>query len=302
MADKFLVVIGGPTGVGKTKVAIALAQHYQTEIVNADSRQVYKELNIGVGKPSPDQLEAVPHHLFGHISIHQPYSAGQYAKDALDVLNHVFSRKDRAILCGGTGLYLKAVMQGLDAFPDVPVQVVEQWTNRWKKEGIESLAAALHQHDPDYALTADLKNPMRLIRALSVIEVTGKPFSAFRSGISVNRHFKIIPIVLDLPRDQLYERINHRVMIMMEMGWMLEAQQLFPFRSLKALQTVGYRELFDVLEGKMNLAGALPRIQQATRNYAKRQLTWWRHQGEWLSFNANDMAGILKTIEGILRA
>ena len=299
MPDKLMLIIGGPTGVGKTNVAISLAEHYQVEIVNADSRQVYAELNIGVGKPTKEQLKAIPHHLIGHVSIHEPYSAGQYAKDALATVDELFLKKRIVIVSGGTGLYLKAIMQGLDEFPDVPVEIVDRWTARWKDEGIENLANTLEKIDPDYYAMVDRKNPMRLIRALSVSESTGKPFSSFRSNPSMERAYKIFPILLERPREELYSRINQRVIDMLDQGWLEEARSLFPFRHLKSLNTVGYKELFEVLEGKMELPEAIPKIQQTTRNYAKRQLTWWRNQGTWHSFNPEDLISIIKAINQI---
>jgi len=297
MPDKLMLIIGGPTGVGKTNVAISLAEHYQAEIVNADSRQVYTELNIGVGKPTKEQLKAIPHHLIGHVSIHEPYSAGQYAKDALAIVDELFLKNRIVIVSGGTGLYLKAIMQGLDEFPDVSVEIVDRWTARWKDEGIENLANTLEKIDPDYYAMVDRKNPMRLIRALSVSESTGKPFSSFRSNPSMERAYKIFPILLERPREELYSRINQRVIDMLDQGWLEEARSLFPFRHLKSLNTVGYKELFEVLEGKMELPDAIPNIQQTTRNYAKRQLTWWRNQGTWHNFNPEDLINIIRAID-----
>ena len=294
-----MLIIGGPTGVGKTNVAISLAEHYQAEIVNADSRQVYTELNIGVGKPTKEQLKAIPHHLIGHVSIHEPYSAGQYAKDALAIVDELFLKNRIVIVSGGTGLCLKAIMQGLDEFPDVSVEIVDRWTARWKEAGIEYLANTLEKIDPDYYAMVDRKNPMRLIRALSVSESTGKPFSSFRSNPSMERAYKIFPILLERPREELYSRINQRVIDMLDQGWLEEARSLFPFRHLKSLNTVGYKELFEVLEGKMELPEAIPKIQQTTRNYAKRQLTWWRNQGTWDSFNPEDLISIIKAINQI---
>ena len=301
MPDKFLIVIGGPTGVGKTKVAIALAQHYHTEIVNADSRQVYAELNIGVGKPTQEELKAVPHHLVGHVSIHQSYSAGQFANDALEVLEILFSKKQVAILSGGTGLYIKAIIQGLDDFPDVPVEITDRWTSLWKSEGLEYLVNALQQLDPEYLTTVDVHNPMRLIRALSVSETTGQPYSSFRTNEKVTRDFTIIPILLTLPREELYARINQRVLNMIEQGWLEEVKALSPFKNLKSLNTVGYKELFEVVEGNMTLEEAIPKIQQSTRNYAKRQLTWWKNQGEWMSFHPENINSIIKSIDEIIK-
>ena len=299
MPSKKLVVIGGPTGVGKTAVAISLAQHFATEIINADSRQVYAELNIGVGRPSPEQLKSIPHHLIGNTSIHHPYSAGQFAKDAIKIINELFGKHDHLILSGGTGLYLRALMEGMDDFPDIPQTLIDHWTREWSEKGIEHLQSTLEKLDPVYSAQVDKHNPMRLIRALSVIDFTGKPFSHFLSGKKANRDFVIIPILLELPRSELYAHINQRVLDMIDAGWLDEAKLLYPYRELKALNTVGYKELFSYLDGNLTLEDAISKIQQSTRNYAKRQLTWWRNQGTWHSFHPGDVNGIIHLINSI---
>ena len=300
MPDKFLIVVGGPTGVGKTKVSIDLALHYHAAIINADSRQVYSEMNIGVGKPNQEQLNIVPHHLIGHVSIHRPYSAGQYAKDAFEILENLFTKNNIVILSGGTGLYLKAIMQGLDEFPEVPDEIVNRWTSHLKSDGIEYLVHALQKMDPEYLKEVDRQNPMRLIRALAVSEATGKPYSSFRTNKSANHNFNIIPIALTLPREVLYARINQRVLDMIQQGWLEECRTLLPFKNLKSLNTVGYKELFEVQEGNMTLEAAIPKIQQSTRNYAKRQMTWWRNQGEWMNFSSDDVTAIINAIDEII--
>lgn len=299
MPSKKLVVIGGPTGVGKTAVAISLAQHFATEIINADSRQVYAELNIGVGRPSPEQLKSIPHHLTGNTSIHHPYSAGQFAKDAIKIINELFGKHDHLILSGGTGLYLRALMEGMDDFPDIPQTLIDHWTREWSEKGIEHLQSTLEKLDPVYSAQVDKHNPMRLIRALSVIDFTGKPFSHFLSEKKANRDFVIIPILLELPRSELYAHINQRVLDMIDAGWLNEAKQLYTYRELKALNTVGYKELFSYLDGNLTLEDAISKIQQSTRNYAKRQLTWWRNQGTWHSFHPGDVNGIIHLINSI---
>jgi len=302
MPDKFLVIIGGPTGVGKTDVSLALARHYHTEIINADSRQVYAELTIGVGKPTTEELNSIPHHLIGHISIHQHYSAGQFAKDALAKIDFLFVKKNIVIVSGGTGLYLNAILQGLDEFPEIPNEVVDRWTTLWREEGVDVLMEKLKKLDPDYAASVDSQNPMRLLRALSVSEFTGKPFSSFQLNVKKERAFTAIPILLERPREELYDTINQRVLKMMDQGWMEEARSLLPWRTLKSLNTVGYKELFQVLTGAMTWEEAVPLIQQTTRNYAKRQITWWRHQGEWRSFSPNDVNAMIKMIDEDLKA
>ena len=297
MSNKLLVVIGGPTGIGKTPLTIKLAQHYHTEIINADSRQVYEELNIGVSKPTQEELAQVPHYLIGHRSIHHPYSAGQFANDALDILHKLFIAHDIVFLSGGTGLYIKAVTEGFDSIPSIPEEITDHWTNVWKKEGISVLQSVLQQSDPEYFQIVDQSNPMRLIRAISVTTHTGKSFSSFRTGKASTLPFDILNIVLTLPREELYARIDQRVLEMIENGWLEEAISLYPHRELKALQTVGYKELFEVIEGKISLKAAIPLIQQATRRYAKRQMTWWRNQGTWKMFNPEDSNSIIQQID-----
>lgn len=302
MANKFLLVVGGPTGVGKTDVAIQLAKHFRTEIVNADSRQVYRELCIGVGRPTKQQLSEVTHHLIGHVPVTASYSAGQFAGEALSLLETLYQHHRIVILCGGTGLYLQAILYGMDAFPTIPDGIVAGWTRAWQEKGLEFLQAELKRLDPVYFGKVDAANPMRLIRALAVSDFTGKPYSAYRTGKKAERDFEIIPIRLDLPREELYRRIDRRVDEMIAHGWLQEADRLYPLRQYKALQTVGYPELFAVIEGRHTLAEAIPLIQQATRRYAKRQLTWFRNQGAWRVFHPADIAAmidyVLQQIEG----
>ena len=297
MPNKLLVVIGGPTGVGKTDVAIRLALHYHTSILSADSRQIYSELSIGVGKPTPEQMEMVPHYLIGHTDIFNRYSAGDYTRDALAVLNRLFKEHDIAFMTGGTGLYIKAILEGFDEIPEVPDEINDHWTSLWKEQGVEALKSALKKSDPDYMDTVDASNPMRLIRALAVSEASGKPYSSFRKGEKAVRPFNTLTILLDRPREELYTRIDQRVLFMMANGWIDEAKSLYPYRNLKALQTVGYKELFDFLDERLTLDEAISAIQQSTRRYAKRQLTWWRHQGEWHSFSPEDVYSIINIID-----
>ncbi|MEO5907102.1 MAG: tRNA (adenosine(37)-N6)-dimethylallyltransferase MiaA [Saprospiraceae bacterium] len=299
IGNKLLVVVGGPTGIGKTTVSIQLAQHYQTEIVNADSRQVYKELDIGVAKPSTAQLSLVPHHLISHVSIHDHYSAGHYTTDALNIIYTLFARHDVVILSGGTGLYIKSVIEGFDRMPDIPVEVTNHWSKIWELEGTEPLIKILRDADPDYLAVVDQSNYSRLIRAVSVCMFTRKPFSSFRLGLQPERLFSIAPIVLDLPRNELYQRIENRVLEMVKLGLQKEAKELYPFKHLKALQTVGYKELFDVMDGLSTLEKASPKIQQSTRQYAKRQLTWFRNQGRWHTMDPGDISGMIVLIDSL---
>ncbi|HUR31196.1 MAG TPA: tRNA (adenosine(37)-N6)-dimethylallyltransferase MiaA [Saprospiraceae bacterium] len=297
ISNKLLVVIAGPTGSGKTNIAIKLAQHYQTEIVIADSRQVYKELNIGVGKPTVDQLATVSHHLISHVSIHDHYSAGHYTTDALMIIYTLFAKHDVVILSGGTGLYIKSIIDGFDAMPDVPSDVTSKWTKLWESEGTAPLIESLKELDPDYLAVVDIDNYSRLIRAVAVSDFSGRPFSSFRKGEKSDRFFQVLPVVLDLSRKELYEKINQRVIDMIQQGWLLEAKQLYPFRNLQALQTVGYQELFEVIEEKLSLEEATEKIQQSTRRYAKRQLTWFRNQGAWNWISPENDNGIIRLID-----
>jgi tRNA dimethylallyltransferase len=297
MTGKLLVVLGGATGVGKSAMAMALARQFHTEIVSGDSRQIYRELNIGVGKPSPEERSLVPHHLIGHVTIFQHYNVGDFCKDAQAALAEVFSKHDIAFLVGGTGLYVNALLHGLDEMPEVPEAINLKWTEVWKKDGLTALQDALKILDPAYIETmADPNNPVRLIRALSVCEASGKPFSSFRRSVGQVLPYRILPIVLERPREELYQRINARVLEMIHQGWPEEAKALYPYRELKALRTVGYPELFDYIEGKITLEEAIVQIQQATRNYAKRQITWWR-KSDWIRIGADDFNEINRLIE-----
>ena len=301
MSNKVLVVIAGPTAVGKTDLAIHIAQHFQTEIISADSRQVYREMKIGVGRPTPLQLNQVKHHLIGHISIHQRYTAALFAEEARQLMEKLFEHHDVVVVAGGTGLYMKALIEGLDAIPEVPEAIFEKWNTHWKNSGTEYLSDELRSKDPVYAQTVDHSNPMRLIRALSVIETTGQPFSDFLKGQTTSLPCPVLNVALDLPRDILYERINARVIRMMKDGWLEEARTLYANRSLKALQTVGYKELFAHLAGHLNLDEAIAAIQQSTRRYAKRQLTWWRNQGDWWHTDPSNIDEVIERTETLLQ-
>jgi tRNA dimethylallyltransferase len=230
MAKKRLIVIGGPTASGKTEAAIAIARHVGTEIVGADARQVYAELAIGVGRPSPDQLAAVNHHMIGHVSIHQHYSVGHYLQDALPVIDRLLERHDTAILVGGTGLYIQAVLQGIDEIPAVPEALVGEWTRIAKEEGLSRLQAETARLDPEYYAIVDRQNPARLIRAITVSLHTGRPYSTFRTGGSAARTFDPILLQADLPRDVLYARIDRRVDDMLQHGWLDEARAMLPYK------------------------------------------------------------------------
>jgi len=282
---KFLIVIAGPTAVGKTSISIQVAKHFHTEIISADARQFYREMNIGTAKPTVDQLSQASHHFINHLSIHDDYSAGKFEQEALALMNNLFLHHDVLVMVGGSGLFIKAVLEGFDSIPPKDDEVEKKIKQLFDDEGISALQKLLKEHDPVYYESVDLNNPHRLIRALVVSISTGKPFSSFRKSKPQIRDFIPIKIGLQSERKELYEHINHRVDEMMQHGLLEEAKELFPHRNLIALQTVGYRELFDFLEGKISLEKAVDLIKQNTRNYAKRQMTWFRKEKDmqWVS-------------------
>lgn len=276
----------GATAVGKTAYCIRQAQAWNTEVISADSRQFYREMQIGTARPMPDELAGVPHHFLGSHSIHSPLTVGDYEAAAMERIRQLFRHHDRLILTGGSGLYLRAVYHGLDPVPPSDPSVRAQLNQRLKNEGLTALVRELRAADPVYAARTDLNNPRRVIRALEVWQVAGKPFSAFHNQKPAKpRPFRVEKVVLDRPRSELYERINRRVERMIEDGLVAEAKRLYPHRRLSVLQTVGYQELFPYLEGAYPLEEAIRRIQQNTRRYAKRQLTWFRREqdAKWVT-------------------
>lgn len=283
--NKYLISVSGPTAIGKTGLAIFLAQQLSTEIISCDSRQFYKEMKIGTAVPSQSELEKVPHHLIQHLSVFDNYSVGDFERDALQKIDELFKTYDTVIMVGGSGLYEKAVTEGLDEFPEVNPNIREELNSEWKEFGLEKIQQELKEVDPVYYEEVDLKNPIRIIRALEVYRSSGKPFSSFRIQNKTKRDFKIVKISLDLPREEIYDRINRRVDAMMNEGLLKEAMELFPHKHLNSLQTVGYRELFEFFEGKTDLETAIENIKKNTRRYSKRQLTWNRKDKsmEWFS-------------------
>jgi len=281
MAKKHLIVIGGPTASGKTDWAIRMAQHFQTEILSCDSRQFYREMDIGTAKPAPEELQEVPHHFISNLSIHDRYSVGDFEREAMKLLDELFQKHDLVILTGGSGLYIKALCEGLDEFPEVPSPVREEVEQLYQQKGLDALREELQRADPDYYAEVDLYNPARLIRALSVCRTSGRPFSSFRRAGQISRPFTSIYLQLHLPRQVLYQRINQRVDQMLDQGLEEEAKRLFPHREQSALQTVGYQEFFDYFEDKIPQAEAIRLIKRNTRRYAKRQLTWMRRDSHW---------------------
>ncbi|HRD82371.1 MAG TPA: tRNA (adenosine(37)-N6)-dimethylallyltransferase MiaA [Saprospiraceae bacterium] len=299
MHSKHLIVIGGATATGKTAFAIRAALHFQTEILSSDSRQFYKEMNIGTAKPTEEELAAAPHHFISHLSIHQPYSVGDFEREALACLHQIFETRDVAVMTGGSGLYIKAVCEGLNSFPEVPESIRAEVQNMYDLKGIAALQDELKQADPDYFVEVDTNNPARLLRAVAVCRAAGRPFSSFRNQPLEPRSFQPVYVQLDWPRAALYERIDQRVTQMMELGLEDEARDLYPHRHLQALQTVGYQELFDYFDNKTNLDEAVQLIRQHSRNYAKRQLTWFRRDGFWRVFQPAQWEDFLHFVDGL---
>ncbi|MBO7277809.1 MAG: tRNA (adenosine(37)-N6)-dimethylallyltransferase MiaA [Bacteroidales bacterium] len=285
---KKLVVLIGPTAVGKTALSIELANFLNTEIVSADSRQFYKELNIGVATPSLEELSMAKHNLIGHISIQQKYNISDFEQDALKELERIFQENDYAVLTGGSGLYVNALCYGVDNMPDVKPEIREELNEIFTTQGIVPLQEELKLKDPEYWEIVDKQNHIRLIRALEVCRQTGKTFTSFRSGEKKQRDFEIIKIGLERSRENLLDRIYQRVDIMIKDGLIEEAKGVYPYRNLQALQTVGYKELFEYFDGKVDLPTAIENIKINTRQYAKRQMTWFKKDKSTLWLNAEN--------------
>ena len=276
MNTRTCIIITGPTAIGKTSYAIELAQQYNTRIISADSRQCFRELNIGVAKPSAEQLKSVHHYFINSHSIHDEVNAKVFEQYALDAIHKIFETNDVAIMVGGTGLYIKAFCEGLDEVPAVNEAIRNDINEACKILGLEWLQTEIKRQDPLYFSSGEMQNPQRIIRALEVKLSTGQSILNFHSGKKVERDFEVKKINLEIPRDDLYRRINRRVDEMMQEGFLKEAESLFPYRHLNALQTVGYKELFDFIEGKISLPKAVDDIKKNTRHFAKRQITWFK--------------------------
>lgn len=273
---KLLTTIVGPTAIGKTALSIKLAQHFNTEILSADSRQFFKEMRIGTAVPSLEELQAAKHHFIQHISIKDTYSIGHYEREALKKISQLFTSYKTLILVGGSGMYVDGLLNGLDHFPEVAQGMREELQELQQKEGDKALQELLKEHDPDYYKEVDIHNTQRVMRALEVSLSSGKPFSSFRNQPKAPRDFKFIKIGLTADREVIYDRINKRVDLMIQEGLLKEVRVLYSQKHLNALQTVGYRELFEHLDGKVSLERAIENIKTNTRRFAKRQLTWYR--------------------------
>lgn len=293
---KKLIVIAGPTASGKTDLAIQLAQHFDTEILSADSRQCYKELGVGVAKPSDEQLQLVKHHFINSHSIHDEVSAGEYERFGLNVLKGIFKKKDTALLVGGTGLYIKAICEGIDEMPPIDLNIKKEIEEKYAENGLVWLQQEVEKNDPDFYAVGEKDNPTRLIRALVFILSNKKSILSFRNSIAKKRPFQIEKYTINTEKSILYERINNRVDKMIEENLIVEARNLLPFKHLKNLQTVGYSELFEYFENKCSKEFAIEKIKQHSRNYAKRQITWFKNHPSFTPFTSQNISQMLVNI------
>jgi tRNA dimethylallyltransferase len=293
---KKLIVIAGPTAVGKTAVAIKVALHFKTEIVSADSRQIFKELTIGTAKPDEVELASVQHHFINSHSIHESYDAAQYGRDALEVIHGLFKKYDSVVLVGGSGLYIKAVCEGFDDIPEVSDDIREELTRGFEDHGITWLQDKMMSLDPEHFQTIDRQNPHRLIRALEIKIGTGMSIGSFQKKEKLQHPFDIVKIGLEQPREELYSRIDKRMDAMIEQGLFEEAERLYPYKSHNALQTVGYQEIFDWIDGKHDRDETVRLLKRNSRRYAKRQLTWFKRDEAIQWFSPHDLNKIIASL------
>jgi len=296
--NKHLIVIAGPTAVGKTSVAIKLAQEFQSEIISADSRQFFKELEIGTAKPTAEELATVKHHFINNLSIHESCDAGKFAVEAEKVIDQLFESHDVIIMVGGSGLYIKALCDGLDDMPEIPSGIRQSLNEEYKHEGLEKLLKELEESDSEFFNQVDKKNPQRVIRALEIIRGTGMPYSSFRIAKPnpIKKKYETLKIGLEMEREILYDRINVRMDDMIANGLFGEAEKYHEFRKLPALQTVGYSEIFQYLDGAYDKEEAIRLLKRNSRRYAKRQLTWFKKDKNFEWFNPDDFDSIKKHI------
>ena len=295
-----LIVLIGPTGVGKTDLSLRLAEHFQTCIVSADSRQLYADLKIGTAAPTPEQLQRVQHHFVGTLKLTDYYSAAQYEVEVLKLLETLFAKQDTVLLTGGSMMYIDAICKGIDDIPTVDTETRQLMLQRYESEGLERLCAELKLLDPEYYKIVDLKNPKRVIHALEICYMTGKTYTSFRTCLKKERPFRIIKIGLTRDREELYDRINRRVDQMMEEGLLEEAQQVYPYRALNSLNTVGYKEVFKYIDGEWTLPFAIDKIKQNSRIYSRKQMTWFKRDKEIHWFHPEEETKILEYLNATI--
>ncbi len=298
----FLIVLVGPTGVGKTDISIDIARYFKSEIISADSRQFFREMKIGTAVPTEQQLKTIKHYFIGFLSIKDYYSSSLFERDVLELLPKLFSKNNIILMSGGSGMYIDSVCNGIDDIPDVDPDVREKYIDQYNAEGIEGLRVTLKLLDPEHYANVDLKNYKRIIRALEICDTAGRPYSSFLKKQKRERDFVIIKIGLERPREDLYKRINSRVDNMVAMGLKNEAKQLYEFRNLNALKSVGYREFFDVFEGNISEEKAIELIKRNSRRYAKRQLTWWGKDKDIKWLNPEHTQEIIQFIENEIKS
>lgn len=292
-----LIVLIGPTGIGKTDLSLSIAETYHTSIISADSRQLYADLKIGTAAPTPDQLARVPHYFVGTLQLTDYYSAAQYESEVLKKLNELFQEKSVVVLTGGSMMYVDAVCKGIDDIPTVDNDTRQLMLERYEQEGLERLCAELKLLDPEYYNIVDLKNPKRVIHALEICYMTGKTYTSFRTRTCKERPFNILKIGLKRDREELYDRINRRVDMMMEEGLLEEARKVYPYRNLNSLNTVGYKELFKYFDGEWELPFAIEKIKQNSRIYSRKQVTWFKRDTEIAWFHPDSTQEIMQYIE-----
>ncbi len=300
-AKKTLIIIAGPTAVGKTHAAVEMAGYLGTEVISCDSRQIYKELRIGTAVPDNSELAGIRHYFLQNKSIHQYYNASMFEHEVLDLLDELFSTKDVVIMAGGSGMYIDAVCSGIDDLPSVDHEIRQKLQKQYRKEGIESIRILLRKLDPAYYKSVDLRNAKRMLKALEVTLTTGRAYSSFLTNTDKKRPFDILKTGLNIPRDDLYRRINSRVDKMIQEGLVNEAKSVFEFRHLNALNTVGYKEIFRYIEGAITLDEAVDLIKRNTRKYARRQLTWFRRYNNMKWFAPSEISEMKRYTEAYLR-
>lgn len=300
--NKFLIIILGPTGIGKTDLSLDVAEKYNTEIISSDSRQIYKEMVIGTAAPDSNQLSRVKHNFIANLSPDEYYSAAQYETDVINLLENLFQSKDIVVMTGGSMMYIDAVCKGIDDIPTIDSETRFMLLERFHNEGLEKLVSELKLLDPEYYSIADIKNPKRVIHALEVCYMTGKPYSSFRKRENKTRPFNIIKIGLKMERDELYERINKRVDIMIQQGLIKEVKSLLKYRDLNSMNTVGYKEILKYLDGDWDLDFAIEKIKQNSRIYSRKQMTWFKKDESIKWFHPNNKDEIFKYIDTTIQS